>query len=618
MGKYRLPALVGLITALAFLRSLENGFVDWDDEVNFMRNLNFRGLGWAQLKWMFTDIYGHYMPLTWLTLGFDYVIWGLNPVGYHLTSLLFHALNASLFFFVLLALLRRASPDAPEIPLRWAAAAGALLFSLHPLRVESVAWATERRDVVSGMFFLLSILAYLRGGWKWVSISAALFAGSLLSKAMGMGLPLVLLAIDLYPLRRKLTREVWLEKVPFLLLMIGSIALTRLGQSHAEALYTSAQYGLKDMLLQPGFRLCFYVGKTVWPLDLSPLYLYRASAADFKFISCGLLALGTTALLVWKRREWPWALGAGWSYAVLVGPVIGLIQAGPHFAADRYTYLACLPFAVLGAAAVLRWRGHAVAGVLVAILAGLTWRQTAVWKDSITLWDHAIAIDHRLHIGYNNRGLERKARGDAAGAMADYDRALQINPRYKEAWYNRGVEKVARKDYDGAIADYSQAIKAQARYAEGHNSRGAARQYKGDLKGAIEDYDEAIRFQPGHAGAWANRAMARAAMGDGGGAIADFTEALRLNPGHVESWAGRGLARAARGDFDGALADYAEAIRRNPGFPDAWVNRGVARATRKDFAGAAADFEKALEVASPSWPHRKHVEGMLQKARRDR
>ncbi|MFQ5804550.1 MAG: hypothetical protein ACE5JQ_16800, partial [Candidatus Methylomirabilales bacterium] len=206
-----LPVLIIAATFTAFLPALQNEFVDWDDTTNLVENPNYRGLGLKQLQWMFTTVLtGHWIPLTWVTFGLDYLLWGMNPVGYHLTNLLLHTANALVFYFLALRLLRLATRGPGEITLRLGAGASALFFALHPLRVESVAWATERRDVLSGLFFLLTILTYLKAGEakehghrrRWLAGSVGLYALALLSKAIVMTLPFVLVILDVYPLRR--------------------------------------------------------------------------------------------------------------------------------------------------------------------------------------------------------------------------------------------------------------------------------------------------------------------------------------------------------------------------------------------------------------------------------
>src|SRR3989441_10597471 len=204
------PALIALVTFAAFLPALQNQFVNWDDHENFLDNPHYRGLGWTHLRWMWTTHRGHYIPLTWMTLGLDYLLWDMNPVGYHLTSLLLHAANAVVFFFVVRRILTRALPSPSEHGYALAVSSGvaALVFAIHPLRVESVVWVTERRDVLSGLFYLVAILLYLRAcergargrGWYWLSVAA--FVCALFSKSMVVNLPVVLLILDVYPLRR--------------------------------------------------------------------------------------------------------------------------------------------------------------------------------------------------------------------------------------------------------------------------------------------------------------------------------------------------------------------------------------------------------------------------------
>ncbi|MGH7828942.1 MAG: hypothetical protein ACREP8_02080, partial [Candidatus Binatia bacterium] len=239
LPRWLLPAFIPLATFIAFLPALQNGFVDWDDYKNLVENPHYRGLAWTELRWMFTTFHiGHYHPLTWMSFGLDYWLWGMDPMGYHLASLVLHAANALLFYFVSLRLLRLgfSLPVLPQLSLPVAAAVAALFFSLHPLRVESVAWATERRDVLSGFFLLSTVLCYLRaitaaeGGqarWRWLAAAWIVYALALLSKAIGMTLPLILLILDVYPLKRLgggrgkwfglEARKVWWEKIPFLL-----------------------------------------------------------------------------------------------------------------------------------------------------------------------------------------------------------------------------------------------------------------------------------------------------------------------------------------------------------------------------------------------------------------
>src|SRR5712691_814968 len=335
-----IPVLIALVTVAAFLPTLHNQFVNWDDDENFLDNPHYRGLGWTQLHWMWTTHLGHYIPLTWMTLGLDYLLWGMNPVGYHLTSLLLHAANAVVFFVVVRRILTRALPSPAERGHALAVAAGfaALVFGIHPLRVESVAWVTERRDVLSGLFYLSAILIYLRAceggargrGWYWGAVG--LFVGALLSKSMVVNLPVVLLILDVYPLRRlggavgwwsEPARRVYVEKIPFVLLAAAASAIAVMAQSSVHAAASLAQLSVPGRLAVSAYGLSFYLWKTVAPVSLSPLYergVVNPWATPFLLSYGGVLTI--TALALACRRRAP-GLPAAWlAYVVTLLPVL--------------------------------------------------------------------------------------------------------------------------------------------------------------------------------------------------------------------------------------------------------------------------------------------------------
>src|SRR2546430_399980 len=364
-----IPAMIALVTFAAFLPTLQNQFVNWDDDKNFLDNPHYRGLGWTRLRWMWTTHLGHYIPLTWMTLGLDYLLWGMNPLGYHLTNLLLHAANAVVFFFVVHRILTRAllSPAERGHALTVSAGFAALVFAVHPLRVESVVWITERRDVLSGLFYLLTILMYLRAceqeergrGWYWAAVG--LFACALLSKSMAVNLPVVLLILDVYPLRRlgesigwwsAPARRGYVEKIPFVLLGAAASAIAVMAQSSVRAAVSLAQLSAPGRLAVSAYGLSFYLWKTVAPVNLSPLYELRPPvnpwAAPF-IVSYGLV-LALTAIALALRRRVP-GLPAAWlAYVVVLLPVLGTFQSGPQIAADRYTYLAGLGWAIFAGA----------------------------------------------------------------------------------------------------------------------------------------------------------------------------------------------------------------------------------------------------------------------------
>ena len=587
----------------AFFPALANQFVNWDDDLNLTDNPYWRGLGPRQLRWMFTVMHGgHYQPLSWVSYAVDYQIWGLQPFGFHLTNLVLHAANAVLFWLVVMELLRAAAPPATDEPadtVPLAAAVGALFFALHPLRVESVAWASERRDVLAGFFFLLTLLAYLRAARDparrlgRLVVATICFFLSLLSKAWAITLPAVLLVLDVYPLRRlgggRPLGPVLREKIPFVVVAAVAATLALLAQN-VEALRPLSQHGVMARVAQAAYGLCFYVWKTVVPVGLVPLYLLEMplDPTEPRYVAAMALVVATAVALVVVRKRVPWLVAAVACYAIIVSPVLGFAQSGQQKVADRYTYLACLPFAVLVAAGVrqaaLRWPSArrlpvAAAGVVLLGLGVMTARQATVWHDSMTLWDHTIAVEPASYIALTNRGVVRQLAGDMAGALADYDAAIAANAGHAEAYKNRGTVRAAAAEWDAAMADYKVALRLKPGYADAWVSLGAAKEAKGDLAAALEDYARACALDPGHARALYGRANMRATRGDLRGAIADYSAALQVNPAYIEAWNNRGLAKRRAGDEDGARADFTRALALAPvGWPGrVYIERNLSR-----------------------------------------
>jgi protein O-mannosyl-transferase len=475
--QWGVPTSVVVLTAATFYPLAQNQFVNWDDYKNIVENPYYRGLGWTNLRWMFTTFHmGHYQPLTWLTLSMDYLIWGLSPVGYHLTNLLLHCANAVALYFLALRLFllsQDGSLAAREHSLlSLAAAFSALLFSVHPLRVESVAWVTERRDVLSGFFFLLTILYYLKavtsgeadaGRRRWMAISLISYVLSLLSKASGITLPLVLAVLDVYPLRRlgpkgwfsPESRKVWQEKVLFLLLASGAGIVALIAQYQAKAARSLEQYDIASRVMQSLYGAGFYLWKTVLPFNLSPLYEVPLIPDPWRwsFLLSGLVVIGITTVLFVHRKHWP-AIFASWIvYVILLLPTSGIAQSGPQLVADRYSYFSCIVWAVVAGGGIFHvWQlslsravsTHLFASVVVlaaVVLMGLgamTWKQTQVWHDSERLWRHALSIDGQSSFAHNNLGNALADQGRLEEAIDQFQKALQLNPNDADAAYNLG------------------------------------------------------------------------------------------------------------------------------------------------------------------------------------
>ena len=497
-----------LAVCVSFAPTLSNGFVNWDDDLVLTDNPAYRGFSPSHLWWMATTTRaGHWQPLTWLSYAIDHAIWGMDPRGYHLTNLLLHALNAVLVWSIVRTLLAGRGPGGA---VAMAAAAGSLFFAIHPLRVESVAWATERRDVLSGCFWLLALFTYLRAvardGRPRLGFPLAALALSLAAKAWGMTFPLVLLVLDAWPLDR-LRRDppgVLREKVPFAALAALAAAVAFAAQHAVPEMRSLADHGLGARVAQAAYGLCHYFVVTVLPVGLHPAVLLEPDLDPLhpRWVVALAAAAGITIAAVLLRRRAPWLPAAWAAYVVIVAPVLGLAQTGPQLVADRYTYLAMLPWTALLAAGLLAaWSKAgriatklavaAAAAVVLVACGAMTFRQTRVWHDSLTLWNHTLAIDPDNWVAYTNRGFARTTT-DPEAALADYSAAIARNPRWYLPFFNRGNLRQERGDLAGAVADHTQVIELLPDDPRGWTNRGWARQAQEDWKGAIADYERAL------------------------------------------------------------------------------------------------------------------------------
>jgi tetratricopeptide (TPR) repeat protein len=487
-----IAVVIAQLVVMAFSPALRAGFVLWDDDTYFVNNPYYRGLGPAQLRWMFTVMSGHYMPLTWLTYGLDYVLWGMRPAGYHAVNVALHALAAVIAYFLARRVLAAAVGRVQPAGLRAGAAVAALLFAVHPLRVESVAWITERRDVLCGVFFLLAILCYLRAldagvsrRWYWSAVVMAVLA--LASKAIAVTLPAVLLLLDVYPLGRLgpgrwRRRDVWLEKLPFALPSAAAAILAIVAERAVGALSDLRDVGIVERLGLTAYGLVFYVCKTLVPTGLAPLYEapYDYATLTPRFAASAVAVGAAAVALVRVRRRWPGVAAAGAAFVVLLLPVLGLLHFGVHIVADRNTYLAGLVPALLAGVAVLRVlhggsppttaRATAAAALAVIVVFGvLTWRQSGVWRDSRTLWTHAVSVSPSS-VAHAKLGVLLDGEGRTEDAIAHFREAVRLRPDSAYAENNWGIALGNVWRFDEAIMHFEAAIRAQPTYAEAHRN----------------------------------------------------------------------------------------------------------------------------------------------------
>jgi hypothetical protein len=585
------PLALALVTLAVFAPALSNGFV-WDDAANIVTNPHYRGLGSAELQWMLTThLMGPWIPLTWITLGLDFVAFGMKPAGYHLTNLLLHAANAALFYLVARRLLGRALPAAARAaPL--GAATAALVFALHPLRAESVAWVTERRDVLSGLFFFLTLIAYLRAGdaggrrGPWLAASVGCYALAMLAKPIVMSLPFVLVILDFYPLARLSprwrewlspgARAAWTEKVPYLLVALigGAIAYVALDEKTPID-----RYPLPARIAMLLYSFAFYVWKTLLPLGISPLYELPAHVSLLapRFLVSGVAVVLVTAITWGLRRRWPAGLALWASYCVMVAPIGGLVHAGPQLVASRYSYLSCLGWAVLAGAGVAAVAGaaqcrrlrpafagllFAVAALAIAGLATLTWGQVQSWHDEDTLWRLALEVDPTCAKCYGNLAASLDTRGYYTEAIKDFERALTLRPdAFGNERRNFGLVLFRLGRLPEAITQFRLHLERYPGDVEVRNYLGVTLMHAGEMQAAARQLEEAVRLDPHHAAALTNLALAVSALGRPAEAIPYFHRAIQVNPNDPLSRFG--LARAYLATGDGSAAqEQVEVLKR--------------------------------------------------------
>jgi tetratricopeptide (TPR) repeat protein len=556
----RLSALlVFVLTVLAFAPSLRNELVNWDDRQNLVQNQAYQGLTLDHLDWMFgTSFGGHYQPLTWLSFALDHHWWGVNAAGFHLTNLLLHAAMAAGVFFLALRLLRGGPDHSIDHAILLGAIAATLLFAVHPLRVESVAWATERRDVLSGMWLVLTVICYVRaadskrpgsyGGW--LALSLLFYALSLLSKAAGLTLPFVLLLLDVFPLRRRRWRRVLTEKGLFLApaVVFGLLALWAQGES--GAMRSLAEHPVSLRIGQAFYGLVFYPVKTLWPTGLAPLYEQRpdATALDAANLASACVVVVLTLMLWRLRRRRPALLTAWAAYILLLSPVLGLAQSGPQVVADRYSYLSCIPWTLVLGAGVVSWWRHgtrrrrtmiAVTGMaLVVLLAFLTRSQIRIWHNSRTLWTATIQRGASDGIARANLAVVLNEAGEFEAACQEAGRALETLPGNRSAHRALGRCSLELNELAEAEEHYAVALEIAAHVGKTDTatlaSLAVVKTRLGKHAQAERLYRECVAVEPDIPEWHFNIAGFLASRGRSAEAMASFAEGLRLDPTRSE------------------------------------------------------------------------------------
>jgi tetratricopeptide (TPR) repeat protein len=596
-------ALAG-VTFVVFLPSLRCQFVNFDDPQYVSKNPQVKGgLSGEGVYWAFTTYHAaNWHPLTWLSLQLDATLWGgAKPFGFHLTNVLLHAANAALLFLALRALTGA----------YWRSAAVALLFALHPLRVESVAWVAERKDVLSTLFGLLALWAYAGYArspsvWRYLLVAAP-FGLSLAAKPMLVTLPCLLLVLDWWPLARLREGFGWfkpvVEKVSLFALAAASCVVTALAQAKGQAVMSLEVYPPAARLGNAAIAYWAYLAKTVWPTGLAIYYPHPGSelaVADAAGATIVLAAV--TAGAVALRRRAPYLL-AGWLWYVgTLVPVIGLVQVGGQAYADRYTYfpqIGILLAVCWGAADLARARPRLAPAAAVAaalVLAALTWSQQAVWSDSLTLWQHNHETTRPCLTSLINLGEALEEKGRYPEATVHFRDAYRINPDDLQACYDLGnaLHKQGKLDDAARLLERASGIDPAS---------AASHILLGDILSKMERWDEAARrYEKGldlapSAGAYCNLGLAHVRRNRLDSAEGCYRAALRLQADSADAHSGLGNVLVLRKKPREGIAELREAVRCAPRSGPAHNNLGWALEDQGDRAGAAACYEEAVRLS---------------------
>jgi protein O-mannosyl-transferase len=648
-------AAVGLVLFVvvvwAFLPSLANGFVNFDDDLYVYENVHVRGgLTSAGVEWAFTASDGGlWHPLTWLSLMGDSQLFGLRAGGYHLTSLLLHATSTVLLFLLLVRLTHAT----------WRSAFVAALFGLHPLHVESVAWAAERKDVLCAFFWMLTLLLYARYARESkardrrskfsYALALLAFACGAMSKAMIVSLPVVLLLLDWWPLRRfpssrapeasaspsplasfesrqglpvladepptchataappSVATAGWLllEKVPFLLVALACGLGTLLAQREIGALRSVTRFSMADRLANAVLSYGTYIAQAVWPSGLAVYYPYPSLFPVWRLGGMTVLLLTVTIAVGRGQRQRPY-LAFGWCwYLVTLAPVIGLVQVGGQAHADRYTYLPLVGLFILLAwgAEELRcrcrigadfWSVVAVA-VLIACTAA-TRLQLGYWHDSESLYRHTLAVTRDNYVALNNLGVALLRKGQVDEAAALLQETTRLAPRFATGHYGLGDALAAQGRYEEAVLQYEETLKLQPNNTDALLHLGRSLNSSGRIEEAIKHFRSVLAQHPGSSQAHFNLGLALARQGQLDAAVDEFRHTLRLSPGDAAAASNLGAVLGRKGDLDGAIGQFQYLLTLAPRAPAAHCNLADALALKGRSDEAISQYHQALEL----------------------
>jgi tetratricopeptide (TPR) repeat protein len=603
--------IILVVTFIAYFPTFQNEFTNWDDDKYIIENLDIRSLGVENIKAFFSDIHmGNYHPFTMLSFAIDYQISGLSPNMYHFTNILLHLINTALVFWLILLLLNHIQHKKSfEIAIITAA-----LFGVNTLHVESVTWISERKDVLFSMFYLFSLIAYVKYVIKKKNVfyfySIVLFLLSLFSKGQAVSLALTVMAIDYLFSRKLLNRKVIIEKIPFFALSITFGIIAIYAQRSTDSIQSNIVFSIDERILFACYGLIQYIIKLIIPLRLSAFYPYPDkvdASVPIEYLLYLFFVIAIIVLFIYLIKKQRKTLAFGFLFFLInIFLVLQLLPVGNAIMADRYSYIPSIGlFFIIGLVYVwildnMKYRlifwTRITFLIYFVFLSVLTFNRAKIWNNSIILWSDVINKYPTTYLSYFNRGRAKQELGDIESALIDYNEALRINPDYYLAYNGRGFIKNKLGDYEGALEDINSAILIKPEFYHAYVNRGNIKVVLKDYENALKDFDKAISLNPGFSLSFMNRGNIKKELGDFYGAIDDYSAAINIDPYYSMAFVNRGLVKYQLEDFEGALSDFNTVIMQMPNVPHYYDVRGVIKASLKQYNNALNDFNMAIKL----------------------
>ncbi|MGQ9702024.1 MAG: tetratricopeptide repeat protein [bacterium] len=591
-----------IINSLSLSGCINNDFTNWDDDVYVINNIHIRSLSLHNILTIFSSYYyGGYIPVTIISFAINYQFSQNSARAYHLTNFILHLINSLLVFWVIFMLTKK-------VPI---AMITGLFFGIHPLHIESVAWITERKDVLYALFFLTSATLYIyylhKKTIKFYFLSLSFFILSLLSKPSAISLPFILLLID-YFYSKRLEKRLLLKKIPFFLLSLIFTVLAFIGQRSVGAIPTNILFSLPGNIIIALRIFIFYLYKTILPIKLSCLYPAPDTIDQWQskfFLFSPLIFFGLVILVIISKKITHKIIFGILFFAFAILPVIQIIPIGQQIA-DRYTYIPLIGLFYIfaeGWFAYFQKSPKILKILLVLILififscfSFLSARRCRVWKNGITLWSDVIKHYPRMAKPYNNRGILYAQNGQYELALSDLNQSIALNPNLAEPYNNRGLLFLSVMKYDEAITDFNQAIRLNKNIAEFYNNRGYAFYVRGDIERAISDFNQAINLRSNYPEVYLNRGRSNLTQNRLELALSDLSRAIKLNPFLIDAYSLRASIYARLKKYQQAIMDISQAIKVSPYNAELFNSRGILYCYENNYDLAITDFSRAIAL----------------------